>query len=307
VIQTLRSLPDPQALRDHLADVYGIAFSTCTLIRSLVNDVYKVTAPDQTYVLKLYRADAHHADEIRWEAQLADHLGSAGLAVPRVVPLADGSEVGLLEAAEGARPYILSTFVEGTKPRPPFTAGLYRSFGELIATFHDATDSFRPAYARWRADADPTEPLAEVAPQLGSEDRELLERLASAVRAHFEEQQGHSRGICHGDVSLDNVLIGENGLTLHDFDLSSEGYRAADFTGVASTKHWDAFVDGYRSRRPTPAADLAAIPYLAVVGSIFNLRFHLKDKPLIRGTESISEGWADDELDSLRKAAVQLL
>ena len=50
MIKTLRSLPDPEALRDHMAEVYGIGFSACTLIRSLVNDVYQLAGPEQSYV-----------------------------------------------------------------------------------------------------------------------------------------------------------------------------------------------------------------------------------------------------------------
>lgn len=83
--QDPRSLPDPEALRDHLAEVYGIDFRACTLIRSLVNDVYQLTSADHSYVFKLYRAGGHRPDEIRWEAELATHLSSAGLAVPRVL------------------------------------------------------------------------------------------------------------------------------------------------------------------------------------------------------------------------------
>jgi Ser/Thr protein kinase RdoA (MazF antagonist) len=309
VIGTLRSLPDPRALRDYLREIYGIEFSECILIRSLVNDVYEVVGPDQSYVFKLYKAGGHQAEEVRWEAELATHLAGEGLAVPRVVPLADGSEVGLLEAAEGARPYILSTFLSGTKPRPPFTGELFRSFGELTASFYDAADSFRPTNPRRPADLANrlTEPLAEIGPKLVAKDRELLERLATAVRDHFAQYDGQSWGICHGDVSLDNILIGADGLSLHDFDLSAEGYRAADLTGVASTEHWSSFQAGYTSKRPIPEADLAAMPYLAVVGGIFNLQFHLRDKPLIRGTESVHEGWADSELDGLRRTAPLVL
>ncbi|WP_112248217.1 phosphotransferase enzyme family protein [Kribbella monticola] len=309
MIKTSRSLVDPVALRDHLSEVYGIDFRGCTLIRSLVNDVYHLANSEHSYVLKLYRAGGRPPAEVRWEAELATHLSNAGLAVPQVVPLADGSEVGLLEAAEGARPYLLSTFVLGTKPRPPFTGELYRSFGELVATFHDAADTFRSTNPRRPADLHHTldRPLAEIAPDLAPPDRELLEGLAIAVQDHFARDDGRSWGICHGDVTLDNILQNGAGLTIHDFDLSAEGYRATDFAGVAGTAHWSSFVDGYTTKRPIATADLAAIPYLRVVGAISNLRFHLQDKPLIRGTESLHEGWVDGELDVLRRAAVDLL
>ena len=308
MIPTLRSLPDPEALRIQLADVYGLAFTGCTLLRSLVNDVYEVVAPDGKYVLKLYNAGTRQPAEILWETGLSAHLVDAGLLVPRVQPLADGSEVGLLEAAEGERPFVLSTFITGTKPEPPFTDDLYADFGRLLATFHEATEVFSSSYPRRPADLQHRldEPLDKILPRLAPSEGNLCHELATAVRNHLTQYADTLEwGVCHGDVTLDNVLRTDQGLALHDFDLSAPGYRAADFTGVASTPHWDAFAAGYSSKRRL--ADVEAIPWLAVVGSIFNLRFHLHDKPLIRGTESIHEGWAAAELAALRKAARQLL
>jgi Ser/Thr protein kinase RdoA (MazF antagonist) len=294
VFPTLRSLPDPEALREWLAEVYAIPFTGCTLLRSLVNDVYELTAPDARHVLKLYRANHWTVPEILWETRLSTHLTQSGLHVPEVRPLADGSEVGLLDAAEGARPFTLSTYLAGAKPRPPFDDELYHSFGILIATFHDATDDFPPRTRQ--AVADDWPPAEE----------NLLQELESAVRNHLA-QYSSARGVCHGDVTLDNIFVTADGLALYDFDLSADGYRAADFTGVAATPHWPAFLEGYRSRREVSEADLAAIPYLTVAARLANLRFHLVDKPMIRGTESIGEGWAAAELAELRKAADRLL
>jgi Ser/Thr protein kinase RdoA (MazF antagonist) len=152
------------------------------------------------------------------------------------------------------------------------------------------------------------EPLAEILPLLDPGDAKLIGDLADAVRKKITQLSDDlSRGVCHGDVSLDNILIGQHGLTIHDFDLSAEGYRAADFTGAASTPNWESFKAGYTAKRPIAAADLEAIPWLAVVGSIANLRFHLVDTVLIRGTESIDEGWAEYELKAVREAAANLL
>jgi Ser/Thr protein kinase RdoA (MazF antagonist) len=306
VIPTLRSLPDPLALRARLAELYGIGFTGCRLLRSLVNDVYELTAPDARYILKLYRANGWQFPEIRWETGLSAHLAQAGLAVPRPLPLADGTDVGLLDTPEGDRPFVLSTFITGTKPQPPFDDDLYHCFGRLVAAFHDASDDFSPP-ARCRS-SDLDQPLAQILPLLAPAEENLLRALAAAVRnnlAQYSDALG--KGVCHGDVSLDNILITDDGPAIHDFDLSGEGFRAADFTGVAATPYWSAFVSGYTTLRSISDADLAAIPYLEVVGRIFNLRFHLVDKPLIRGTESIQEGWADAELDALRRAADELL
>ncbi|WP_329482361.1 phosphotransferase [Kribbella sp. NBC_01484] len=305
MIPTMRSLPAPHALSAHLADRYGLGFTGCTLLRSLVNDVYELTTGDARYVLKLYRHDGRDPDEIRWEAGLWAHLQTAGLQVPPVL-LSDGEPVGLLETPEGPRPFIVSGFVEGTKPQPPFDDELYDAFGRQLAAFHDAADNYHSTYARRPAEiADRLhEPLEQILAVDRAEEN-LLRDLAAAVRNNLAEYS--NTGICHGDVSLDNILLTKQGLLLLDFDLTAVGPRAADFAGVATTPYWDAFRTGYTTRRPVTDADLAAIPYLQIVGRIFNLRFHLVDKPLFRGTESRAEGWAADELGALRRAAGELL
>ncbi|HEY4570938.1 MAG TPA: phosphotransferase [Kribbella sp.] len=305
MVPTLRSLPDPSALAAQLSDRYGVAFTSCTLLRSLVNDVYELTTDDARYVLKLYRHDGRDPDEIRWETGLSAHLRAAGVLVPEIRPLPDGDTVGLLETPEGPRAFTLSAYVVGSKPQPPFTDELYVAFGGQLAAFHDAADNYRSRYFRRPADLVHRldEPLEEILAVDNTEEN-LLRSLADVVRNNLAQYS--TAGICHGDVTLDNVLLTEQGLLLLDFDLAAIGPLAADFTGVASTSHWDAFKAGYSVHRPITADDEAAIPYLQVVARIFNLRFHLVDKPRFRGVESRNEGWAAAELEGLRAAAAVL-
>ncbi|RZU19790.1 Ser/Thr protein kinase RdoA (MazF antagonist) [Kribbella rubisoli] len=304
MVPSVRSLPDPDALAAHLAGRYGLDFTGAVLLRSLVNDVYEVTAADGTrYVLKLYRYDGRHPDEIRWETGLSAHLLAAGVPVPSVVPLLDGDTVGLLDTPEGPRAFTLSSYVEGSKPERPFTDELYAAFGAQLAAFHNAAGNYTSPYFRRPADVVHRldEPLEQILAVDNSEEN-LLRTLAGAVRNNLAQYS--KAGTCHGDVTMDNVLLTEQGLLLLDFDLAAVGPLAADFTGVAPTPHWDAFKAGYGG---ISEEDESVIPYLQVVGSIFNLRFHLVDKPQFRGTESRAEGWAAAELDGLRAAAAVLL
>lgn len=306
MIPTLRSLPDPGALAAELGTRYHLGFTSCTLLRSLVNDVYELATDDARYVLKLYRYGGRGPDEIRWETGLSEHLRASGVLAPPVLPLPDGDTVGVLETPEGSRPFTLLGYVEGHKPRPPFTDELYADFGRQLAAFHDAADNYTSPYYRPPADLAHVldKPLEEILAVDATEEN-LLRSLAAAVRNNLAQYS--KAGTCHGDVTMDNVLLTNQGLLLLDFDLSVVGPLAADFGGVATTPHWAAFKAGYVARRPITPEDEAAIPYLQVAGSIFNLYFHIVDKPRWRGAESRDEGWAAAELDGLRAAADVLL
>lgn len=310
MVATVRSLAEPEALGAYVGAAYGLDVTGCVLVRSLVNDVYRLSTPERPYVLKLYRPAYWSMDEVSWEAELAGHLAADGIAVPTVRPLADGRLGGLLEAPEGGRPFLLFQYIVGVKPEPPFDDSLYRDFGRLVAGLHESAGRFRTTYRRRRGDLQSRldQPLALVLPLLAAADRTAVQGLAVQARARITEYaaQGLDWGICHGDVTLDNVLLTTDGLTMHDLDLAGEGWRAADLTGVASTNHWDAFVAGYTSRRPLPDVELAAIPWFGIVARIANLRFHLVDKPLLRGTESTKEGWVARDLVALRQAADEL-
>lgn len=52
---------------------------------------------------------------------------------------------------------------------------------------------------------------------------------------------------------------------------------------------------------------MAALPWFTVAGNIANLKFHLVDKPMFAGTESLAEGWVESKLTDLRAAAKDLL
>lgn len=300
------------AVRDEIAGAYGLNVTDCTLLRSFVNDVYAIAAPDRRFIFKVYRHGFWSPDEVAWELDLTRHLLWAGVPVPDVVPLTDGRLLGVVDAPEGPRPYTLTAFVEtGAKPRQPFTDELYRQFGAVTAAFHTAGDSFTTTYPRRCFDlaSTLTEPLDLVLAELEPADRAVIAALGELARRQLEAliADGLDWGVVHGDVTMDNVFFGPAGPIIYDFDLAGPGFRASDLWGVAQTAHWDAFAAGYQQVRPLGEADLTALPWFTIVGNISNLRFHLVDKPRFAGTESLAEGWAERKLTDLRAAAAGLL
>ncbi len=310
----LRSLLDPAALLALISRDYRLTgLERVVLLRSLVNDVYRVDTTGRTYVLKIYRNGWRSPDEVAWEGDLIAHLHRAGVAVSPPVARADGLAVGVIDAPEGRRPVMLSEFTDGDDPPQPFTGPLYRDFGRLIGRLHDAGASFTSRHQRQQSDLSQLldRPLAAILPLLADrpEDRAGVVALAGVARRRLGELSADrpARGICHGDVSMDNVrLTPDRRLVIHDFDLSGEGWLAGDLCGVRATPWWDDFVAGYTELRPLRPVDLQAIPWLDVVTRIRNLAFHLIDKPSWRGTETLSEGYLERDLDALRVAALAL-
>lgn len=131
--QWLRSLPTVDTVIALSTEHYPIGPVDAELVRSFINDVYRVKAAEGSYALKIYGADRFNVDEVRWEQHLVRHLVDHGLPVARTVDLCSGDCVGTLDAPEGVRPFALTRWAPGTKPRPPWTDDLYRRFGILLA------------------------------------------------------------------------------------------------------------------------------------------------------------------------------
>lgn len=300
-----RSLPTAATAMSLVADHYAIEPHSATLVRTFTNDVYRIDAGERRYALKVYGAGRFTADEVRWEQQLAHALAGAGLPVAADVALRNGDSVGSLDAPEGRRLFALTTWVPGDKPREPFDNALYRTLGAGLARLHLAADAFTSRYPRRpvRRGDEPEQVIAALAAD--DDRRELVRRTAAAARSALERLagQGLHRGIRHGDPSLDNIHVGGDGLYFYDLDLAGPGWQAEDLAGALSTEFADPFLDGYTAVRPLPAVDLAALPWLRVLGHLENLKFHLVDKPAAMGTSTLGEGWVDSGFERLVKAA----
>jgi Ser/Thr protein kinase RdoA (MazF antagonist) len=297
VIRTLRSIVDPGALGEVVAAAYRVRVDGCVLLRSLVNDVYRVDTADGPVVLKLYRAGHRTLDEVAWEVDLSRALGGA---------VARGTHVGSIVAAEGERPYSTWEWAPGARPEPPFDDALFRRYGAATAGFHAACDLADLPPRRFDVLGALGWPFDEVLDRVGEPDRARFTELIAAAKQALSGMDLDA-GICHGDVSLDNLHVDGDRIVFYDLDRAGNGPRAADLAGVAATDQFGPFLDGYRSVRAFGETDLAAIPWLGAVDLIGNLHFHLIDKPKLRGTESMAEGWLARTLDALRSAATTLL
>lgn len=300
-----RSLPSPSAVGRLIEDHYALRPVDVVLVRSFTNDVYRIDTDSGAYALKIYGVGRFTADEVRWEQQLARHLVSSRVPVAADVALHDGDSVGILRAPEGERPFALTEWVPGQKPRPPWTDDLYRSAGVALARFHRAADSFRSPYprsaVRTGAEAAEVVELLSGAP----ERRDLVKDAAEAAAQELGRLagQGLRWGIRHGDPSLDNLHVSDGQVHLYDLDLAGPGWQVEDLTGALSTDFADAFLDGYTASRPLPPVELEALPWLDILATIDNLRFHLVVKPATQGIASLAEGWVDGGFEALTTAA----
>lgn len=94
-----------------------------------------------------------------------------------------------------------------------------------------------------------------------------------------------------------------------DFDCGGMGWRAYElgvfFWSLSLDGHgddvWQPFLRGYRSWRPLPSADLAAVPLFAAIRIIWLIGLWCAN-PLVAGYHKLHDDYLDRELARLREA-----
>jgi homoserine kinase type II len=242
-----------------------------------VNSNFRLTdSAGKIYFARLYE-EQDHAGAVREHAVVAA-LDDAGVPVVRALSTKDG---GSLADFEG-KAFAVFPWVEGeilclakVTPRACY------DLGAALARVHLCSSRVPPLPGGRFRIPDLRERLARVEaagrPSLLPAVRTIRERLDhyEAIRPKNLEQ-----GICHGDLFRDNVLWqGPKLRALIDFESVCQNNFAYDLMVTALAWSYgsefqlqlvQALFDGYRSVRPPPAAEVAA---LRSEGAIACLRF----------------------------------
>lgn len=285
-----------QDIKQLLINNYNfIPDSEVTLIRTYTNDVYLIQTQDEKFVLKVYGVNWRTDDEILWEMDLLNHLKVKGIKVAAPIKSSRGNYLEILRD----RTAVLFEYAEGDKPQAPFPVDLYYDFGKSVAEMHQASDDFQSKFERSPLDLDYLidKPIKEVEIYINkSEKKEIFYEIANKAKAKINDlaSQGLDWGVCHGDMTLDNVHItDDNQFIFYDFDSGGKGWRASDLQGwaIKSPEYkakWDSFLKGYGEVRKLNEIDIEAAPYLTIAWEVWGLSVNLNQRIIKQGEEAVS-------------------
>ncbi len=271
-------------------EAWSLADAPLALLKYRENAVFAVGEPGASgAVLRIHRPGYRTDAEIRSEAAWMRALADVEVETPEMLPARGGALVetvrgdGVPEArqcdffrwVEGAR---LGSFEGGVEGGADQVAAAYRTLGGLAAVLHEhAVHWKRPqGFTRpaWGVDAlvGPSPSLGRFweLPGLTEEQRATLTRARDRARdALAAFGTGPDRwGLIHGDFLPENVLTDGAAVRLIDFDDCGESWYGFELaTGLFPLLvqgHVDAarnaYLEGYRARRPLPDAHLELLP-----------------------------------------------
>lgn len=287
MLPVVHSIFDLEALISALETRYDIgAIAACVLYRSYANDVYRITAVDgDVYYLKVYRREWRSASDVAWELRIQQHIMESGVSIAKPIDRRDGAALSMFAAPEGKRAAVLYAQASGAKPQRPFTAELYTAFGRAAAGLHAALDrmpdtSGRPPDNIETLVLSPGRILRTLFDPASDEHHAIDTIVYSLARELDQRSSALDWGVCHGDLTLDNVTVTEDGsITFYDFDLAALSWRARDPCGVYAASRllphahgfWNAFLAGYRRVRSFSDDDEQAVPLMYAIYQFWDL------------------------------------
>jgi len=260
-------------LMSKLVPLYDIGEpASCLFWERGVNDTYQLKCDDDTYSLRIYRVGLRTLDAIEFELAALTHLHKRGLSVAHPLAKRDGSFITALQAPEGIRYAIVTSFAHGDKPDYDdlVNAGMY---GQAVAQLHNLSDDFVTDHNRPILDLeyllDTSMDIVRPFVTKGSDEIEYLNKIAEELRQRViaMDDEKLDVGFCHGDCHGHNVHKHDDVLTHYDFDCCGLGLRVFDLAtfkwGSAGhkefDKHWNAFLTAYKDEREIGEADLSLI------------------------------------------------
>lgn len=261
------------------------------LVAERENRVFKVERDGTPYALRMHRRGYSDADQLWSEMCLCQYLADH-IAVPR--PLMTENDQ-LFVQIDGIF-FTALDWIEG-KTLAAHDKPCFQSLGRTMAAFHsavddwDAPDTFAPR--QWTPEAflgeRPIWGRFWEHPDLSHTQKMVLERARRIAKDALSACPPSDYGVIHADANLDNVMAGEGGLVLIDFDDFGYGYRLFDLAVVLQKQMFDkkagdvtqALLQGYREKREIDTASLGTfilIRTLSFVGWIMS-RTALPDAP----------------------------
>ena len=291
-----------------------------TLLNVSENATFLVDDPGEgRSVLRVHRLGYHSERAIASELAWTDALrAEAGVRTPRVLSAVDGRRIVTVpEAGAGAeRHCVRFEFLPGAEPASDASDGPahFAELGEITARMHahartwarpewftrfawdlDAAFGPSPRWGHWRE-----------GPGVGAGEREILRRLEETLTRRLGAYGiGPGRfGLVHADTRLANLLAGESGTAVIDFDDSGFSWFLYDLgTAVSFFEDdpgvpglVDAWLSGYRRGGTVTAADEAEIWTFILLRRLLLLGW-MGTHPASAGVAELSAGYARGSCD----------
>ena len=286
--KVLSSILEPQQLNRFLQTKYNLSTNaTCSILKTGINHTYLVKDDTKKYVFRIYSYNWRTKEEIQEELNFITLLKKNNIAVS--YPILDNSNKYIQEvnAPEGLRYGVLSSYAEGDKVRMLTEQDCYQ-MGLLLAQCHKASQNKTLNRVDYNIKTLTKQPyqyaLKYYEPSL--DEMQFVNNAITYLETKFSTEQTNKlqHGIIHLDFWYDNMNITKDSkITVFDFDFCGNGWLILDVAYCtmqlfntepdkkAYEKKVNSLYQGYESILPLSKEEKELIPAAALATWIFYL------------------------------------
>lgn len=252
MLQTLVSVPRPQALAKALNEHWDLPRPAATLIKHSLALTYRIDTDRGAFACRLSDGHGLNAEAL---AQAHADLVAAGAPLPACERTRTGGLTATLACPEGPRTAVLTHWIDGEPLSQNRTIDHAALFGQALAEFHRAGAAVEqsPAASDFHHGLEAAR-LAPICLDLDTHRLQVaLDRVAQGVSKLATAAE--PRTIVHGDLDSSNAIVTDSGIRLLDIECLATGPQSLDLAAFTTeTRHWpwpnqarirDAFIDAY--------------------------------------------------------------
>ena len=236
--------------------------------RSSANFIYRFREQDRARFLRFADASERSRDTVESEIAVVAALAAAGILVAAPVASENGNAVETVATAWGTFRAVVFPALEGEQREfDELDESGFQEWGAALGRLHAMTSGLTglPERPWWRDHLDFVQGyLPANSPGLRAEYDDIAATLAALPTSQ------DTYGLAHCDFELDNLIWGQTGIEILDFDDCSRLWYAGDValalrdlfeTGAdTSDRRFRTFVNGYREYHPLSAENIAQMP-----------------------------------------------
>ncbi|WP_431218490.1 phosphotransferase [Leifsonia xyli] len=284
---TQPALPRPDVAPDDAVRIASAHFGLeggITELGSNQDRNFRIDTGGERYVLKLANP-VFSADELRAQNAALTALGESGIRIPEVVRSVDGEELVEVEVRGVALLARVLRYLEGEpltevgRPTPEQLRTLGRLAGRVAGGLAELRHPGLDRTTQWdaRISGEVVDLLLEHVEQPAK--RAAVREATDAALSRIEPLRVRLRvQAVHGDVTDDNIVLGDDGPGVIDFGDVSDGWLVAELAAtVASALHHVPdeplavleVIEAFHAEAPLDDADLAALwPLVVLRGAV---------------------------------------
>jgi len=232
----------------------------CELLQSKTNDVYKIETTKEKFILKIYKYQSKKISEINFEIEFVSYLKKSNLNVANYISKKDGDFILKIDAPEGMRYALLTTYAEGNELEYTTSEDAFL-YGLNIAKIHKVSQDFKQNRTVKTIDVNlmlevSIRTIEKILEKEYLDELEYFQYFFKILKSKVKYSQidNLKKTFCHGDLHGGNAHKNLNNITFFDFDFCGYGLLAYDISvfrwGCIIMKgdwQWQNFIKGYRT------------------------------------------------------------